>query len=233
MKFIANLLIDLSNNTIPIAYIFMLLGIILGLLRSFGSLKDKKNNLIIKEITPIVSEIKQKYSNEDEQLEKLNQLYKERHFSTIIPLFIKVITNILYILIFLTIINAQNFSIDNYTKSVSFFNISNIFTRNTVIIIPILLIILELLSTYIYIPKELVDKKTILITVISCIIINFLFSNLFITSYCLFLLGANTSKFILSIPINKIRRETYYKYPSEEPEENIQENEQNNKDINL
>ena len=46
MSFIANLLITISNNTIPLAYLILVLGIFVSLIQGLGKIKKLKNELI-------------------------------------------------------------------------------------------------------------------------------------------------------------------------------------------
>lgn len=213
MKFIANLIINLSNVTIPIAYIILILGAFIALIQGLGKIQQKKNDLIIKKIAPEVENIKQKYVTEDEQLENLNQLYKQNHFSALKPIVIKVIGSILYAILILTVFYGKNFDTDKCVHSVSFFSIENIFIKTIMIIIPILIIVLKLISLYLFIPKELINKKEILSTFIIYIITIGILSNILTPSYSLFLLGFGIGEFIISIPLNKLKRTIYYKYP--------------------
>lgn len=219
MKFIANLLINISNNTIPLAYIIFILGIIGSLIKGFGKIKKLNNNLILKEIAPKVKEIKEQYIDEDEQLKHLNKLYKTHHFSALTPVIANIISVIMYMFLFLTVISSNNFVIENCLKPINFFTIENIFTKNILIIIPIIIIILKIISLYAFIPKELINKKEIAITIISNILTTAIFCNLLITSYAVFKLGLTIGETLLSFYYNKKRREIYYKYPPQPKEE--------------
>lgn len=219
MKFIANLLITISNNTFPLAYIIFILGMIGSFIKGFGKIKKLKNNLILKEIAPKVEEIKEQYPDENEQLILLDKLYKKHHFSALTPIVAKIISIVMYMVLFITVISSNNFVIENCLKPINFFTIENIFTRNILIVIPITIIILKIISLYIFIPKELIDKKAIATTVISYILTSAILCNLLIATYAIFMLGSIIGETILSFYYNKKRREIYYKYPPQPKEE--------------
>ena len=203
MSFIANLLITISNNTIPLAYLILVLGIFVSLIQGLGKIKKLKNELILKEITPKVEEIKAKYTNENEQLDNLSKLYKEHHFSAITPVIINILGIVLYMALLFTVFYGKNFVVENCLKPI-----------------------------YIFIPKELVDKKSIAITVISYAISIAVFSNILAPTYSIFLLGTVLGEFLINLYYNKQRRNLFYKYPPvQENKEPIIENTENNEDV--
>ena len=216
MSFIANILISISNNTIPMAYILIICGMLASLFQGLGKIKTVKNNFIIREITPEVEKIKAEYTSEDDQLEHLGILYKKNHFSAITPIVFKAIGIILYFLFLTTVFYGKNFNLDTYNGQISFLNIENIFIRNTTILFPVLIIIIKAIALYIFIPKELVNKKEILITMISYTVSVAVFTNLLSTTYAIFLLGHVIMELFTSIPYNKLRRKHFYTYPPSE-----------------
>ena len=232
MNFIANLLITISNNTIPLAYLILVLGIFVSLIQGLGKIKKLKNELILKEITPKVEEIKAKYTNENEQLDNLSKLYKEHHFSAITPVIINILGVVLYMALLFTVFYGKNFVVVNCLKPITFFGIENIFIKTTLIVFPIIIILLKIIALYIFIPKELVDKKSIAITVISYAISIAVFSNILAPTYSIFLLGTVLGEFLINLYYNKQRRNLFYKYPPvQENKEPIIENTENNEDV--
>ena len=213
MKFIADILLTISNATLPIAYIIIIVGLLTSLLRGFGKIKKLKNNILMKKIKPEVERIKAQYTEENEQLEQLDKLYKENNFSAILPIIFQVLSTIFYIIMLTTVFSGDCFNLENYTKSIGFFTIENIFQRNILIFIPIVIVLIKVISKYLFIPKELFDKKTLLTDIVLFALITGIFTNLFSTSYALFVLGRTFGEIITNIPHNKIKRKFFYEYP--------------------
>lgn len=215
MGFISNFLIHLSNATIPLGWLAIIIGFACGLLRGAGKYLKMRNNEELKVIEPEAKAIMAKYANDEKTKdEKLSALYKEHHFSVLPPLIFNILGALVFILVLSSVINIKSFDVTAYTNAKNFFSIANIFERQTLIIMPIITFIVTTISSYIFIPKELINIKTILINSLVSIAAIFLISNILVPIYSLFIFGSSFGIMLLSFKANKMKRDLYYKYPN-------------------
>lgn len=222
MSFVANLLIAISNKTIPLAFIIILASFLLSAFRGLAKIKRAKNNLTQKIIEPKVEKIKNEYPDEEEQLEHLNKLYKEYHFSVITPVVIIIIGSILSILLVSTVFYPKFFDLSQYTNSLSFFFIENIFERKLLIGLPLIIAIIKMIGKNIFIPKELFKIKSFLISfaiyAATIMILGFIFP----PCYIIYMIGFVLGEFVTDIPTNSLKKEFYEKYGKDAPPKQVE-----------
>ncbi len=208
MKFIADFLIFISNKTVPIAFVILLMGVIAGLIRTISTFLQRRTQLISKKLEPEVAKIKEKYL-EEEQLAKLSDLYKANHYSFIIPTILKIVSIFISISIFSVVINIPSFDLSNYHNSTAFFAIKNIFEKQLIVILPILITLINIICMFITSTKKDLKNnwKVNVISQIVLLFVNVVFSNIFAPIYAIYTLGSSTTSQVLNIIINKKLKE--------------------------
>lgn len=212
MKFISDFLIYLGNNTIPIGYVVLIIGILASAFRSIAKLSKIQKEEIQKRIEPEVKKIMQKYPDGDERDAILSKIYKENHFSALRPVLFNILAGIVSAAMTISVLNISSFDTSAYTGIVTFPTVTNVFIRQILIIIPALAVLFSLFSSYICAPKELLKIKDVLLTIGITAVITVLFSNLLAPLYAIYILGLYFGQALFAIPLNLKKREIYFKY---------------------
>lgn len=122
-------LVKLSNFTFPIAWWYLIIGLLYGFIRIYVIKSIQKNNETSDKLYPLVKKIKDKKLDEETETEELSRLYKEHNYNAIKPMVLRYARHLLTIFIIFPLIRINEETIFGYTNSLSFLWIDDIFRK--------------------------------------------------------------------------------------------------------
>lgn len=201
MDIVANIIIYIYNITGNFGVAIIIVSFISTLLSLLANYFNLNNQYIKNKYAKDVYIIKKDFENPEEQLEKINLLYKQDNYQYIIPVLLKIVVSIINIIIFIVILNYTKYiKIDNINPSFLF--IDDIFMPTIDIKIPILCASISFICENIFCYKQLFKKEnlkqtlsSIFIAIISIITFT-MYGNFFGQVYLIYILGISIFKII-------------------------------------
>lgn len=210
-----NFLIKLSNATFPIAWWYLIIGIISSLINFFTQKIKKRNAQLADELYPKVQAIKVKYADEEEQDKKLSELYKESGYNGIIPILLSIVSLLISILIIFPLIRVNRDALFNYYGDISFLWINDIFAKGAPLYLALLVAFINSINDFVRLFKSMNVKNAVnaLISILISFLINIILAKILSSAMLIYSLGKSLTDVILNfkntVAITKMTKEEF------------------------